>query len=180
MSNQTQPKNKRIKPVNVVLTLSLALNLFFAAFAVGGSAALAEAAQAFKPLAELKQTWQAMTPEGQDMIRAAILERKDKMKANAAQGREFQLAFADAIDGETVDETALDALVARKQAFVEETRNEARAAFRDVLTDLPQEDRKTIAAAIRDHEPKAGKFIDKLVERLEKGAQADAGAGDTE
>lgn len=180
MSNQTQTRKKRIKPVNVVLTLSLALNLFFATFAIGGSAALAEAAQAFKPLTQLKQTWQALTPEGQDMIRAAILKRQDKMKANAAQGREFQLAFADAIEGETVDEEALNALVASKQAFVEATRDNARAAFRAVLTDLPQADRQTIATAIRNHEPKAEKFIDTLVERLEKGAQAETDADNAE
>ena len=170
-TEKNTPK-KHFKTGNIILAVSLTLNLFFAAFALG-STALADAAGAVRPLAKLKQTWTSLTPAGQEMIRSTLLSRQDKMKANAAQGRKFQLEFAAIIDGDTVDNTALDELVAKKENFAATIREDMRATIRTTLTALPAEDRKTIASAIRNHEPKADIFIDKLMTKLQETTPAE-------
>ena len=167
-ATQKSTEKKRFKTGNIILAVSLTLNLFFATFALGNTA-LADAAGAVRPLAQLKQTWASLTPEGKDIIRDAVLARKDKMKANAAKGREFQLEFAIIIDSDTVDETALDALVAKKENFADSLRNDVRGTVRTTLASLPAADRHTIAEAIRNHEPKANMFIDKLMAKLQQG-----------
>ncbi|MBL1148150.1 MAG: hypothetical protein HND56_00910 [Pseudomonadota bacterium] len=165
-ATQNNTGKKRFKTGNIILAVSLTLNLFFAAFALG-STALADAAGAVRPLAQLKQVWVSLTPEGKDIIREALLARKDTMKANAAKGREFQLEFAAIIDGDAVDETALDALVAKKENFAGSLREDLRGTMRTTLSALPAVDRHIIAEAIRNHEPKANMFIDKLMTKLQ-------------
>lgn len=176
-TTQKKTDKKYFKTGNIILAVSLTLNLFFAAFALG-STALADAAGAVRPLAQLKHTWSLLTPEGKDIIRDALLARKDQMKANAAQGREFQLEFASIIDGDTVDETALDALVAKKENFADNLRNDARGTVRATLSALPAADRHTIAEAIRNHEPKAEMFIDKLMAKLQKADSQNSESGE--
>ncbi|TNE31955.1 MAG: hypothetical protein EP349_02985 [Alphaproteobacteria bacterium] len=165
-ATQKKTEKKYFKTGNIILAVSLTLNLFFASFALG-STALADAAGAVRPMAKLKKTWASFTPEGKAVIRDALLARKDQMKANAAKGREFQLEFATIIDGESVDEAALDALVAKKEHFADTVREDVRGTVRATLTALPAADRHTIAVAIRNHEPKADMFIDKLMTKLQ-------------
>ena len=130
------------KKVKIVLTISLLLNVLLLSM-LGGQAYRSE-----KREGRWHEWRESLAPETRDAMKSAFKGKKDDIKAIMDETREKMTALEEVIGAEEFDVDAYNRAAFSVQELGARVSMHRLSTFRDLLADLPQEERQKIAKMV--------------------------------